>query len=152
MIYIFIQKPKICLLKFLEGRNFGFSTYNNMLGRRNKTRWPRLKAQTTVGSRITVAGRLEIYDGSTLRIQVRLTTSQLHVERIWLLLFHPKWQQNKVWQCLRFSRNGLDNERLQSALKLLNFCDKTSMEFSNKYFYSDITDLCWIMYDRFMTS
>ena len=34
----------------------------------NKTKWPKLKAQTTVGSRITVAGRLEIYDGSTLRI------------------------------------------------------------------------------------
>ena len=34
----------------------------------NETKWPRLKAQTTVGSRITVAGRLEIYDGSTLRI------------------------------------------------------------------------------------
>ena len=48
--------------------------------RKNKTRWPRLKAKTTVGSRITVAGRLEIYDGSTLRIQVRLTTSQLHIE------------------------------------------------------------------------
>ena len=50
--------------------------------RKNKTRWPRLKAKTTVGSRITVAGRLEIYDGSTLRIQVRLTNSQLHIERI----------------------------------------------------------------------
>ena len=50
--------------------------------RQNETKWPRLKAQTTVGSRITVAGRLEIYDGSTLRIQVRLTTSQLHIKRI----------------------------------------------------------------------
>ena len=48
----------------------------------SKTKWPKLKAQTTVGSRITVAGRLEIYDGSTLRIQVRLTTSELHIKRI----------------------------------------------------------------------